>query len=185
MPIFKKEAKTIQYEKPEAVGEVYRIPIEQLHPHPENPYGIRDDPDMLALTESVRQFGVLCPAIARLRQGGGYELISGHRRKEACQRAGLESMPVMVLKLDDNDAIIQLVDSNIQRETVLPSERAKAYKLRVSEGFQDCQRQRALSIRAKSTNDSPSAAISPVKSPESVTSIKNSLVPKNLEPYVK
>ena len=86
---------------------------------------------MLELTESVRKFGVLCPAIARPRQGGGYELIAGHRRKEACERAGLDSMPVIVMNLDDNDTIIQLVDSNIQRENILPSERAKAYKLRM------------------------------------------------------
>ena len=131
MPIFGKEVKTIPNEKPETVGEVYRIPIGQLHPHPENPYGIRDDPDMLELTESVRKFGVLCPAIARPRQGGGYELIAGHRRKEACERVGLDFMPVMILNLDDNDAIIQLVDGNIQRENILPSERAKAYKLRI------------------------------------------------------
>lgn len=131
MPIFGKEVKTIPNEKPETVGEVYRIPIGQLHPHPENPYGIRDDSDMIALTQSVKQFGVLCPAIARPRNSGGYELIAGHRRKEACQRAGVDFMPVIVLNLDDNDAIIQLVDSNIQRENVLPSERAKAYKLRM------------------------------------------------------
>lgn len=131
MPIFRKEVPTIQNKKLETIGEVFRIPVEQLYPHPENPYGIRDDSDMLELTESVKQFGVLCPAIARPRQGGGYELIAGHRRKEACLRAGLESMPVMVLKLDDNDAVIQLVDSNIQRENILPSERAKAYKLRM------------------------------------------------------
>ena len=86
---------------------------------------------MLELTESVRKFGVLCPAIARPRQGGGYELIAGHRRKEACERVGLDFMPVMILNLDDNDAIIQLVDSNIQREDVLPSERARAYKMKM------------------------------------------------------
>ena len=128
MPIFRKEVKTIPNEKPETVGEVYRIPIGQLHPHPENPYGIRGDPDMLELTQSVRKFGVLCPALARPRQSGGYELIVGHRRKEACERAGLDFMPVMVLQLDDNDAINQLVDSNIQREIVLPSERGKTHK---------------------------------------------------------
>lgn len=137
MPIFGKEVKTIPNEKPETVGEVYRIPIGQLHPHPENPYGIRDDPDMLELTESVRKFGVLCPAIARPQQGGGYELIAGHRRKEACERAGLDSMPVIVMNLDDNDTIIQLVDSNIQRENILPSERAKAYKLRIQESIKE------------------------------------------------
>ena len=70
MPIFGKEVKTIPNKKPETVGEVYRIPIGQLHPHPENPYGIRDDSDMVALTQSVKQFGVLCPAIARPRDSG-------------------------------------------------------------------------------------------------------------------
>ena len=136
--------------KPKTVGEVYRIPIEQLHPHPENPYGIRDDPDMLELTESIKQFGVLCPAIARPRGDGGYELISGHRRKEACQRAGVDSMPVIVLDLDDNDAIIQLVDSNIQRENVLPSERAKAYKIRM-----DAIKRKAGRPPKEQENDSP------------------------------
>ena len=86
---------------------------------------------MMELVESVKQFGVLVPAIARPREDGSYELIAGHRRQKACQLAGLDSMPVIVMNLDDNDAIIQLVDSNIQRENILPSERAKAYKLRM------------------------------------------------------
>ena len=86
---------------------------------------------MMELVESVKQFGVLVPAIARPREDGSYELIAGHRRHKACELAGLDSMPVIVLNLDDNDAIIQLVDSNIQRENILPSERAKAYKLRM------------------------------------------------------
>lgn len=113
------------------MGTVYRIPIEDLHPHPLNPYGIRNDSSMQELAESVKENGVLIPAIARPRRDGGYELISGHRRKYACEQLGQDTMPVMVLDLKDDDAIIQLVDSNIQRENILPSERAKAYKLRM------------------------------------------------------
>lgn len=116
---------------PTAMGTVYRIPIEDLHPHPLNPYGIRNDSSMQELSESVEENGVLIPAIARPRRDGGYELISGHRRKYACEQLGQDTMPVMVLDLKDDDAIIQLVDSNIQRENILPSERAKAYKLRM------------------------------------------------------
>ena len=108
-----------------------KINIDQLHPHPLSPFGIRDDPSMMELVESVKQFGVLIPAIARPREDGCYELIAGHRRQKACELAGLDSMPVIVMNLDDNDAIIQMVDSNIQRENILPSERAKAYKLKM------------------------------------------------------
>lgn len=127
----RKEVKHIPNEKPETLGEVLRINIQQLHPHPDNPYGIRDDSNMLELMESIKKFGVLCPAVARPRGDGDYELIAGHRRTEASRRAGLDFVPVIVLNLDDNDAIIQLVDSNIQRENILPSERAKAYKIRM------------------------------------------------------
>ena len=108
-----------------------KIRVDQLYPHPDNPFGIRDDPSMMELIESVKQFGVLVPAIARPREDGSYELIAGYRRQKACQLAGLDSMPVIVMHLDDNDAIIQMVDSNIQRENILPSERAKAYKLKM------------------------------------------------------
>ena len=113
------------------MGEIYQIKIAELYPHPDNPYGIRDEPSMMELVESVKQFGVLIPAIARPREDGSYELIAGHRRQKACQLAGLDSMPVIVMNLDDNDAIIQMVDSNIQRENILPSERARAYKLKM------------------------------------------------------
>ena len=112
-------------------AKVSKINIDQLHPHPLSPFGIRDDPSMMELVESVKQFGVLVPAIARPREDGSYELIAGHRRQKACELAGLDSMPVIVMNLDDNDAIIQMVESNIQRENILPSERAKAYKLKM------------------------------------------------------
>ena len=114
----------------EEIGVVYRIPVADLQPHPLNPYQVRDDDAMEELADRVRKHGVLVPVIAR-RKDDGFELIAGHRRQHAAQRIGMETIPVLVLDLDDDDAIIQLVDSNIQREGVLPSERAWAYKLRM------------------------------------------------------
>ena len=116
---------------PETMGVIYRLQMSQLHPHPQNPFSIRDDQAMLDLIQSVQSHGVLVPAIARLRPDGEYEIIAGHRRKHASELAGLDFMPVVVLDLNDDEAIIQLVDSNIQRENILPSERAKAYKMRM------------------------------------------------------
>ena len=116
---------------PETMGVISRLQLSQLHPHPQNPFSIRDDQAMLDLIQSVQSHGVLVPAIARLRPDGEYEIIAGHRRKHASELAGLDFMPVVVLDLNDDEAIIQLVDSNIQRENILPSERAKAYKMRM------------------------------------------------------
>ena len=116
---------------PETMGVIYRLQLSQLHPHPQNPFSIRDDQAMLDLIQSVQSHGVLVPAIARLRPDGEYEIIAGHRRKHASELAGLDFMPVVVLDLNDDEAIIQLVDSNIQQENILPSERAKAYKMRM------------------------------------------------------
>lgn len=116
---------------PETMGVIYRLQLSQLHPHPQNPFSIRDDQAMLDLIQSVQSHGVLVPAIARPRLDGEYEIIAGHRRKHASELAGLDFMPVVVLDLNDDEAIIQLVDSNIQRENILPSERAKAYKMRM------------------------------------------------------
>ena len=116
---------------PETMGVIYRLQMSQLHPHPQNPFSIRDDQAMLDLIQSVQSHGVLVPAIVRPRPDGEYEIIAGHRRKHASELAGLDFMPVVVLDLNDDEAIIQLVDSNIQRENILPSERAKAYKMRM------------------------------------------------------
>lgn len=114
---------------PESLGEIYRMPLTQLHPHPENPFAVRDDLEMNALVDSIRESGVLVPAIARPLPNGGYELISGHRRKYASEVAGLDSMPVVICNLTDDEARILLVDCNIQRENILPSERARAYTM--------------------------------------------------------
>ena len=117
-------------DSPEEVGVVYKIPVSDLKPHPLNPYHVRNDDAMQELAASIQKHGVLVPVIAR-RKDDGLELIAGHRRQPAAQMIGLEAVPVLMLDLDDDDAIIQLVDSNIQREGVLPSERAWAYKLRM------------------------------------------------------
>lgn len=110
---------------------IKEIPLSELHPFPEHPFGVRDDESMEQTVESIREYGVLVPAIARPREDSGYELISGHRRKHACELAGLTTMPVIVRDIDRNAAIIIMVDSNLQRENILPSEKAKAYKMKL------------------------------------------------------
>lgn len=110
---------------------VMDMPLSELHPFPDHPFQVRDDDSMKETVESIKEYGVLVPAIVRPRAEGGYELISGHRRKHACELAGLPTIPVIVRNLDDDAATIIMVDSNIQRENILPSERAKAYKMKL------------------------------------------------------
>ncbi len=110
---------------------VMEISLEDLYPFPDHPFQVRDDDSMHDTVESVKEYGVLVPAIVRPRVDGGFELISGHRRKHACELAGLSTMPVIVRNLNDDAATIIMVDSNIQRENILPSERAKAYKMKL------------------------------------------------------
>ena len=110
---------------------VQNIPLSELYPFPDHPFSVRDDDSMKETVESVKEYGVLMPAIARPREGGGYELVAGHRRKHACELAGLDTMPVIVRDLDNDTAIIFMVDSNIQRENILPSEKAKAYQMKM------------------------------------------------------
>lgn len=110
---------------------VMDIPLNELHPFKDHPFKVLDDDRMADTTRSVQEHGVLVPAIARPRPDGGYELISGHRRKRACELAGLDTMPVIVREMDDNAAVLVMVDSNIQRENILPSERGFAYKMKL------------------------------------------------------
>lgn len=110
---------------------VMEIPLGELFPFPDHPFSVRDDDTMKETVESVKEYGVLMPAIARPREDGGYELVSGHRRKRACELAGLETMPVIVRDLDRDTAIIYMVDSNIQRENISPMEKAQAYKMKL------------------------------------------------------
>ena len=110
---------------------VVQIPLSELHPFPDHPFQVREDASMQETAESVKEYGVLVPALARPREDGGYELIAGHRRKHACELAGLATMPVIVRDIDRDAATIIMVDSNLQRENILPSERAKAYKMKM------------------------------------------------------
>ena len=110
---------------------VQEIPLSELHPFEGHPFKVVDDEEMQKTVESVRDFGVLTPAIARPDPDGGYEIISGHRRHRASELAGKETMPVIVREMDDDAAIILMVDANLQRETILPSERAFAYKMKM------------------------------------------------------
>ena len=107
------------------------IELSKLRPFPNHPFAVRDDDAMQQTVDSIRQYGVLVPAIARPLDDGTYELIAGHRRKHGCELAGLKTMPVIVRNLDRNAATIIMVDSNLQRENILPSERAKAYKMKL------------------------------------------------------
>ena len=111
--------------------QVQQIPIEELFPFKEHPFKVLDDEAMQRTVESVAQYGVLAPLIARPRPEGGYEIISGHRRQHAAELAGLDTLPVIVREMTDNAAVILMVDSNLQRENILPSERAFAYKMKL------------------------------------------------------
>ena len=111
--------------------QVQQIPIDELHPFTNHPFKVLDDEAMTRTVESIAQYGVLAPLIARPRPEGGYEIISGHRRQYAAKLAGLETLPVIVRNMDDNAAVLLMVDSNLQREHILPSERAFAYKMKL------------------------------------------------------
>ena len=111
--------------------QIQQIPIAELHPFKNHPFKVLDDEAMQRTVESVAQFGVLAPLIARPREEGGYEIISGHRRQHAAELAGLTTLPVIVRNMSDEEAVIKMVDSNLQREHILPSERAFAYKMKL------------------------------------------------------
>ena len=114
-----------------AAEEIIYLPLNELHPFPHHPFKVQDDEQMEKTAESIRQQGVLVPGIVRPRAEGGYEIVSGHRRKRACELAGINTMPVIVRNLDDDAAILVMVDTNLQREHILPSERAFAYKMKL------------------------------------------------------
>ena len=110
---------------------VVQIPLSELHPFPDHPFQVREDASMQETAESVKEYGVLVPAIVRPREDGGYEIVTGHRRKHGSELAGLQNLPCIVREMDDDTATILMVDSNIQRENILPSERAQAYKMKL------------------------------------------------------
>ena len=110
---------------------VKEIPLYELHPFRDHPFEIQNDEEMKRLIESIQKFGTLTPALARPLPDGGYELISGHRRLAACQVLGIETMPVIIREMNDDEAVIAMVDANLQREHILPSEKAFAYKMKL------------------------------------------------------
>ena len=110
---------------------VMMLPVSELHDFPGHPFQVRDDEEMEKLAESITQHGVLMPGLVRPRAAGGYEIVAGHRRKLASMKAGIREMPVIVRDMDDDTAVILMVDSNVQRENVLPSEKARAYKMKL------------------------------------------------------
>ena len=111
--------------------QIQQLPLTELHPFPNHPFKVLEDEAMQRTVESIAQYGVLAPLIARSRPEGGYEILSGHRRQYAAKLAGLETLPVIVRNMDDNAAVVLMVDSNLQREHILPSERAFAYKMKL------------------------------------------------------
>ena len=115
----------------EARGQIRQVRLSELHPFKEHPFRVMDDDRMMETVESVRAYGVLVPLIVRPMEEGGYEIVSGHRRKRACELAGVYEVPVIVRNLDDDEAVIIMVDANLQRENILPSERAKAYQMKL------------------------------------------------------
>ncbi len=144
-------------------GHVQEIPLAELYPFKGHPFKVLDDESMQDTVESVKAHGVLVPGIARPRAEGGYELIAGHRRKRASELAGKATMPVIVRKLDDDEAVLSMVDSNIQRENLFPSEKAWAYKMKLDalkhQGVKDTSRQvgEKYSVDALSENSNDSA----------------------------
>ena len=115
----------------ESCEKVVRIPLAELHPFPNHPFHVRDDEAMQNTVDSIKEYGVLTPGIVRPRENGGYEIVAGHRRKHGSELAGLSDMPCIVREMDNDTATILMVDSNIQREDILPSERAQAYKMKL------------------------------------------------------
>ncbi len=123
---------TTQKERDENNQEkILEIPLTDLHPFKDHPFHVTENEELRELAESIKENGIVTPAIARPRPEGGYELVAGHRRKAACELAGIATMPVLVRKLDDNTATIIMVDSNQQRENLLPSEKAFSYKMKL------------------------------------------------------
>ena len=165
---------------------VMDMPLSELHPFPDHPFQVRDDDSMKETVDSIKGYGVLVPAIVRPRADGGYELISGHRRKHACELAGLSTMPVIVRNLDDDAATIIMVDSNIQRENILPSERAKAYKMKLDAIKHQGQRTDLTSVQVgQKLQSKVSRDLLAANSPDSSTQIQRFIRLNELTPELQ
>ena len=136
-----------------AGGQIQEIPLTELHPFKDHPFHVMDDEKMQEMSESVALYGVLVPGIVRPRPEGGYEIVAGHRRKRASELAGKETMPVIVREMDNDEAIIIMVDSNLQREKILPSEKAFAYRMKLEAMKHQGQRPVATSVPVAQKSD--------------------------------
>ena len=136
-----------------AGGQIQEIPLTELHPFKDHPFRVMDDEKMREMAESVAQYGVLVPGIVRPRPEGGYEIVAGHRRKRASELAGKETMPVIVREMDNDEATIIMVDSNLQREKILPSEKAFAYRMKLDAMKHQGQRPVATSVPVAQKSD--------------------------------
>ena len=162
------------------------ISLGELHPFPDHPFDVRDDDTMKQTIESIREYGVLVPAIARPREDGGYELIAGHRRKYACEIAGLDTMLVIVRDIDRNVATIIMVDSNLQRENILPSEKAKAYKMKLDAIKRQAGRPSRNSVQVGQNLDGKTSREQIAEnSPDSATQIQRYIRLNELEPELQ
>lgn len=157
------------------------LPLSELHPFEGHPFQVRDDEEMDKMVDSVKEYGVMTPAIVRPRRDGGYEIVAGHRRCHASQRAGVDTMPCIVRDMDDDTAIILMVDSNCQREHILPSEKAKAYQMKLE----------AVKIKAGRPSKNNSAQVGPnlwaservaLDAGESKSQVKRYIALNNLTP---
>ena len=146
----------------DVVGSIVNIPLSQLHDFPNHPFKVRDDEKMQETVESVKAYGVLVPAIVRQRPDGEYEIVAGHRRKRASELAGLNELPAIVRDLDDDAATIIMVDSNLQRENILPSERAQAYKMKLEAIKRQGERRNLTSPQVGEKSEKPNWSVSQV-----------------------
>ena len=146
----------------DVVGSIVNIPLSQLHDFPNHPFKVRDDEKMQETVESVKAYGVLVPAIVRQRPDGEYEIVAGHRRKRASELAGLNELPAIVRDLDDDAATIIMVDSNLQRENILPSERAQAYKMKLEAIKRQGERTDLTSRQLGEKSEKPNWSVSQV-----------------------
>ena len=162
------------------------ISLGELYPFPDHPFDVRDDDTMKQTIESIREYGVLVPAIARPREDGGYELIAGHRRKYACEMVGLDTMPVIVRDIDRNVATIIMVDSNLQRENILPSEKAKVYKMKLDAIKRQAGRPSRNSVQVGQNLDGKTSRQQIAEnSPDSATQIQRYIRLNELEPELQ
>lgn len=166
--------------------QIMNVPISKIVPFPDHPFSIRDDDSMKQTIESVKEYGILVPAIVRPLKNGVYELISGHRRKYACEQAGLDTMPVIVRDVDRDAATIIMVDSNLQREFILPSERAKAYKMKMDAiKRQGARRDLTSDQIGQKLNGKTSREIIAETSPDSPTQVQRYIRLTELKPELQ